>query len=233
MSAFAQHDHDRVRLQEAIADLHAASVFGPAPARVKDLGLRLFYLKADIVAMTQVLLDLDASVRPWAELLTDIKLPPATRIRHFRESAGAAIPAIDRLAVGYKALFFFLRAFQDLAYAMLLELAGQKSGAGTSMADCFKREKGGRPSNNAVRGMIVKDVPGYEEWFLHFREHRNALKRGRGHGLDEQDGRIRIGIYLQQGNVSSKVAALGIPDVTKSIEMSAALFRMMKALANS
>lgn len=39
-----------------------------------------------------------------------------------------------RLASAYKAMFFFIRAYQDATYRVLLQLVGEKSGVGVSMA---------------------------------------------------------------------------------------------------
>jgi hypothetical protein len=191
--------------------------------------MRLGYILTDTVAMTQVLLDVDATVRPVVERLDDVDVPVEARLKHFIATANHNIPAIDRLAVVYKALFFSLRAFQDIAYATLLELVGQKAGASTSMSKCFK-SKSDRPSNNPVYLLIIRDIPNYETWFERLRDIRNDLKKGRGHGLNTIDNRILITINLQQGNVSERVATIGINDVTEAIEMSTALFRLMKSL---
>lgn len=231
LTAFEQHDLDRDRLLTAIEELKVAYTFNSPCIRVSEnftnLCMRLGYILTDTIAMTQVLLEVDATVRPIAEQLEDAKVPAEVRIKRFIAAASQAIPATDRLAVVYKALFFLLRAFQDIEYATLLELVGQKAGSGTSMSKCFK-SKGDKPSNNPIYSLIATDIPKYETWFNRFRDIRNDLKIGRGHGLAISNGRIQISISLQRGNVSATAATIGLPDVTEAIEMSAALFRLMK-----
>jgi hypothetical protein len=207
MTSFSNHDRDRESLARAIADLHSASVFGPAPLKVKDL---------------------DAAVRPWAELVEEAGFRQRFVFGVFVRTRSKLCPRSIGWAVGYKGLFYFLRAFQDVAYAMLLELEGQKAGSGTSMNKCFEPVKGGKPSNNPIRALILSKIPGYESWFARFRELRNNFKRGRGNGLATQDGQVRVGIDFQQGNVSRRETTIGIPEITEAIQMSAALFRLMK-----
>lgn len=231
LTAFKQHDLDRDRLLTAIEELKVAFTFNSPCIRVSDnfsnLCIRLGYVLTDTIAMTQVLLEVDDTVRSIAEQLEDVKVPAEVRIKRFISAASYEIPAIDRLAVVYKALFFSLRAFQDIEYATLLELIGQKAGSSTSMSKCFK-SKGNTPSNNPIYSLITTDIPTYEKWFNRFRNIRNDLKTGRGHGLATSNGRIQISISLQQGNVSATAATIGLPDVTEAIEMSAALFQLMK-----
>ena len=228
---FLQHQLDRKRVLAAIAELDAASVFGPTPSNVKDLTLRLFYLKADVVTMTHVLLQLDEALVSSVRTLEGDGAPSRVIVRRWKAASAEVFPQIDRLAVAYKALFFFLRAFQDLAYAILLELSGQRSGQGTSMKDCFTPIKDGLKSNNPIRADIVSALPGYEAWFKSFRDLRNDFKNGRGHGSSTSEGRIKVGIDLQRGNVSERRALIGLDDVTSALEMSAGLFRIMKQRA--
>ncbi len=228
MHPFHQHELDRKRVVAAIDALSRASVFGPTPSNIKDLTLRLFYLKADVVTMTHVLLQLDEVLAASVGALEGDGASSSVRVQRWKAAATEVFPQIDRLAVAYKALFFFLRAFHDLAYATLLELSGQRSGEGTSMKDCFKPQKGGRSSNNPIRTDIESALPKYEAWFKSFRELRNDLKRGRGHGSSTSDGRINVTIVLQRGNVSEQYALIGLDDVVLALEMSAGLFGIMK-----
>ena len=215
----------------AIADLDKASVFGPAPSNIKDLTLRLFYLKTDVVTMTHVLLQLDEVLAASVHALEGDGASSRVIVQRWKAASTEVFPQIDRLAVAYKALFFFLRAFHDLAYATLLELSGQRSGEGTSMKDCFAPQKGGRTSNNPIRADIMSTLPEYEAWFKSFRELRNDFKRGRGHGSSTSGGRIKVAIDLQRGNVSERRALIGLDDVVSALEMSAGLFRIMKQRA--
>jgi len=101
------------------------------------------------------------------------------------------------------------------------------------MKGCFAGSDSGKRSNNPIRSLIERDIPQYESWFKSFRALRNDFKMGRGHGLADQDGQIRIGIDLQQGSTSARVATIGLLEVIEGLEMSACLFRIMKKLARS
>ncbi len=228
---FRRHELDRNRVLAAIAELDQASVFGPAPSNIKDLTLRLFYLKADVVTMTHVLLQLDGVLAASVHALEGDGASPRVIVKRWKVASAEVFPQIDRLAVAYKALFFFVRAFQDLAYATLLELSGQRSGEGTSMKDCFTPQKGNRRSNNPIRADIASALPEYEAWFKSFRELRNDFKRGRGHGSSTRDGCIKVAIDIQRGNVSERRALIGLDDVVSALEMNAGLFRIMKQRA--
>ncbi len=229
--SFHHHELDRTRVITAIGELDRASVFGPVPSSIKDLTLRLFYLKADVVTMTHVLLQLDEVLAASVRALEGDGASSRVIVQRWKAASVEVFPQIDRLAVAYKALFFFLRAFQDLGYATLLELSGQRTGEGTSMKNCFAPQKNGRSSNNPIHADISSALPEYEAWFKSFRELRNDFKRGRGHGLSTSDGRIKVTIDLQRGNVSDRRALIGLDDVVSGLEMSAGLFRIMRRRA--
>lgn len=180
---FAQHDLDRERLNAALEELKEAFTFNPTSLQVSEnfsnLCFRLGYILTDTVAMANVLLKVDDAVRPQLERLSDSNLPVEVRVKRHIANASNELPAIDELAVVYKALFFTLRALQDVEYATLLELVGQKAGSGTSMSKCFK-SKERVASNNPVLLLIQRNIPLYEAWFIRFRNVRNELKTGRG-----------------------------------------------------
>jgi hypothetical protein len=235
-TTFAQHDLDRERLTIALAELKEAFTFNPTSLQIsenfKHLCIRLGYILNDTVAMACVLLKVDDVVRPQTERLSDSNMAVEARIECHIENANNELPAIDELAVVYKALFFTLRALQDVEYAALLELVGQKAGPGTSMGKCFKA-KGDRASNNPIFLLIQEKIPLYEAWFTRFRSVRNELKTGQGHGLTSSNGRIKVSLTLQLGNVSTQVATIGFAEVIEAVEMSTSLFRLMRFLCQS
>ena len=81
------------------------------------------------------------------------------------------------LAVAYKALLFFLRAFQDSAYATLVEVTGGRAPAYPSMSMCLSKRR------NGPAFKVIKDIDGYEAWFNRMRTWRNRIKSGVGLGL--------------------------------------------------
>ena len=232
-SDFAQHDLDRERVVAALTELTAASTFNLTSLRVPEnfnnLCVRLGYVLTDVIALTHVLLMVDEGVRSQTERLGDSKIPVEIRIQRHIAAANHELPAIDRLAVIYKAIFFSLRSLQDLAYAILLELSGQKAGSGTSMSKCFK-SKG---DNNPILLRIKTEIALYELWFTRFRDLRNELKTGRGHGLTSSNGQIKVGLSLQRGSSVEGIALIGLPDIVEAIEMSTSLFKLMKSICQS
>ena len=102
---FHQHELDRKRVVAAIAELHRASVFGPAPSIIKNLTLRLFYLKADVIAMTHVLLQLDEVLAASVRALEGDGASSRVIVQRWKAASEEVFPQIDRLAVAYKALF--------------------------------------------------------------------------------------------------------------------------------
>ena len=81
------------------------------------------------------------------------------------------------LMVAYKSILFFLRAFQDSAYAVLVELTGGRAPIYPSMSDCLRKKKNGPVFK------IISEIDGYEAWFFRMRDWRNKIKSGVGFGL--------------------------------------------------
>ena len=69
-------------------------------------------------------------------------------------------------------MLFFIRAYQDGIYAILLELTGHKASDFSSMQDCLSKER------NPVRQRIIDRLPAYPIWFAKMREQRNRIKSG-------------------------------------------------------
>jgi len=90
------------------------------------------------------------------------------------------------LTVAYKSILFFLRAFHDSAYAVLLELTGSRAGAYPSMYACLTKKK-----NGPAFGLVC-EIPGYEPWFLKMRDWRNKIKNGAGLALDGPQTNIGV-----------------------------------------
>ena len=74
----------------------------------------------------------------------------------------------NELATVYKALFYFVRAYQDTLYGTLLVLDGQSAGPFTSMQSCVRKEE------NKYRNKISLAIPEYIDWFSRWRE--NAIE---------------------------------------------------------
>ncbi len=225
METFLPHQEDRESLARAVADLDTRSVFGPSVPAAHDLTLRLFYVKRDIRATISLLLEADAQALAELSIILAATTPESI-VQGYRESS-TLFPALDRLSILYKSFFFFTRAFQDLAYGVLLTIHGQQAGSFSSMQDCLKT-KPSRPTNNPVAKLIAEHAPEYPAWFDRFRALRNQIKEGRGNGADTHGGRLRVAIDLQKHDVSERKALLGLPDITEAISMSCRLFDIMR-----
>lgn len=79
--------------------------------------------------------------------------------------------AVWELKASYKAYFFFIRAFHDACYGVLLNLGGSTPGAYSSMNQCIKKK---------VSPFFeqIGTIPGYVDWFNAFRQKRDLIKRG-------------------------------------------------------
>jgi hypothetical protein len=77
-----------------------------------------------------------------------------------------------QFAAAFKAMYYFVRALQDAAYAALLEASGRRAGAYSSMQDCVKK------TANPIRSLIEQALPNYFAWFTAFRDVRNDMKLG-------------------------------------------------------
>lgn len=71
----------------------------------------------------------------------------------------------------YKAYFFFIRAFHDSCYGVLLNLADATPGNFSSMNRCIGRRV-------APVFEQINSIPGYVLWFNDFKRKRDAIKRG-------------------------------------------------------
>jgi hypothetical protein len=98
------------------------------------------------------------------------------------ESTEARVARIERhfrltrrptrsLAIGYKAFFIFVRAYQDAMYCLL-----NNSSTGT-MGSAFRNEL------NPIRVHLIGHLPAYVAWFPEFRRLRNLIKDGFGTAL--------------------------------------------------
>ncbi|MFH2057776.1 MAG: hypothetical protein ABIJ59_02615 [Pseudomonadota bacterium] len=77
----------------------------------------------------------------------------------------------NELKAVYKAYFFFIRAFHDACYGILLNLNGQQAGAYSSMNKCLKKQP--KPMYNQVAS-----IDNYIDWFKDFKNKRDSIKKG-------------------------------------------------------
>ena len=136
--------------------------------------------------------------------------------------------ATSHLKASYKAYFFFIRAFHDACYAVLLSLHGQDSGPHSSVSNCLKKK-------NEYSGMIAT-ISGYEKWFVEFKRKRDVVKRGVNFGLvgPENDVGVLFNTVTTEGGLRSgdpKRDAYRIGDLIEAIRFSIELIKVIKSRA--
>jgi len=90
---------------------------------------------------------------------------------HKSRAAQRSKEAVGGLKTCYKAYFFFIRAFHDACYGVLLNLNGQTPGNYSSMNHCIDRKV------SPIFEKIVS-IPGYIVWFKDFKKKRDLIKKG-------------------------------------------------------
>ena len=133
-----------------------------------------------------------------------------------------------RLRMAYKQMFVLIRAYQDALCRVLLILAGQAAGKGTSMKTAMN--KPGNPCGDSA-----KTVEGYEAWFEDWREKRNAVKDGVSFSLAGPGSNVGISFSRVNGETGGIVIdcqdAVRLLDAARAIAMSTKLTRIAKARA--
>ena len=97
-------------------------------------------------------------------LLSDASGIYLERSRRLRKSAagGKSSECARELKSIYKAYFFFIRAFQDAAYRVFLQIKNHKTGKYSGMNGAVINAQ--NPVNE-----VVLNIPGYVDWFNGFR----------------------------------------------------------------
>jgi hypothetical protein len=129
----------------------------------------------------------------------------------------------NHLALGFKMLFIWVRAYQDFMYRCLMFSLGNPPGQGSMN----KASTAGNP----VNGLLQQEMPNFLPWFEGWRDMRNALKDGAAFEmLINPSGELTlIPIrYLNDGSTSfgPQSATLGVRDMVRALEMSTAITRL-------
>ncbi len=186
---------------------------------------RLSDLGEDIVSFSEYFLEAHINATAWMtdnaqEVNTDFSLEKMVR----RNKSKAAIlekKALNDLKVTYKGYFFFLRAFQDASYAVLLNIAGQSPGQYSSMKDCLKKKP--TPMYDWVNG-----IDGYENWFQDFKKRRDKVKMGVNFSIKGPQWDVGIGFnnISKEGGLTVGGDEYKISDLIKSINFSSELIKV-------
>ncbi|MFC1932593.1 hypothetical protein ACFLXU_03050 [Chloroflexota bacterium] len=130
-----------------------------------------------------------------------------------------------KLEICYKALFMFVRAYQDAMLKMLLAIEGQAPGNNSSMTQAVDWKTGKFKENNIIGHLLSDELPDYATWFSYWREKRNKVKEGIGYGIsgDIKDIGISFNTVTRQGGIVVNNESVKIIDVISAIEMSSRL----------
>ena len=95
--------------------------------------------------------------------------------------------AAKELPSSFKAMYFFIRAYQDAVYRVLLEANKQQSGPGTSVNPAIGKE------NGLLATLLGRNYVAYRDWFVRFRDQRNIIKAGTSFSIT---GRPELGVIF-------------------------------------
>jgi len=134
----------------------------------------------------------------------------------------------NELATVYKALFYFVRAYQDTLYGTLLVLNGQSAGPFTSMQSCMGKKE------NKYRNKINLVIPEYIDWFLQWREKRNRIKSGVSCSFTGPADQLGVIFNIVKGKenaiVSDLKSAVRLEDAVEAIKMSYELAKYINSI---
>ena len=124
----------------------------------------------------------------------------------------------NELGTVYKAMFYFVRAYQDALYGTLKELIGESAGKYTTIMESLSKK------GKQYRDRIEKAIPGYFDWFIPWREKRNKIKSGISCSLGKQSDQLGIMLSDVDGEknaIRSDMKSLVTPeDVIEAVKMS-------------
>ncbi|MFC2028082.1 hypothetical protein ACFLU3_05295 [Chloroflexota bacterium] len=123
----------------------------------------------------------------------------------------------QRLKIVYKAMFYFVRAYQDAIYGIILEFNGKKAGSYSSMHKKLTKQ------TSPVYITIMDKFPEYREWFYRWRDKRDRIKLGVG--LSMAGPGADVGITFERVSEKGGIIVdcqdnIRLSDVTEAIRMS-------------
>lgn len=158
-----------------------------------------------------------------------LKEHPLASAQFIKRGYVSSVGPDSRLKVAYKALFYFVRAYQDALYKALFQVeAGRRPRKYASMTNAIDENKENYRTHDAVGSVLAYAYPEYLGWFLYWRNKRNAVKVGAGFSIT--GGTEGIGITFETvtengGTMTdlSGAQSVGIADAAQAIETSARL----------
>lgn len=155
------------------------------------------------------------------------------RHRIYKSLAGKrSDQSAGELKACYKAYFFFIRAFHDACYGVLLNLSGSTPGDYSSMNRCISRKV-------APIFSQISNIPGYIEWFDAFKTKRDNIKKGIGFSLCGPQWDVGVGFdrVTPEGGIVVDAGENGnnfrLGDLIASIEYSIAIVKLISEIVKS
>jgi hypothetical protein len=136
--------------------------------------------------------------------------------------------ALWKLGAAYKTVFYFVRAYQDTLYRMVLNLQKQPWGK-QSMSRALRPD-------NPVGKLLGERLPEYLPWFEDWRDKRNKIKDGVTAGWagpQTDPGLVFVEVIVTPGTYATRLdarTAIRLSDVAAAIEMSAQLTGLVHRL---
>ena len=181
----------------------------------------------DIVYFSSIFMDVHKKAeRAWSDeekLMNELGPFEFSKIR-----MGMRTDYQNELATVYKALLYFVRAYQDTLYGTLLVLDGQSVGPFTSMQSCMGKKE------NKYRNKISLAIPEYIDWFSRWREKRNRIKSGVSCSFARPANQLGVIFNIVEGKknaiVSDLKSVVTLKDAVEAIEMSYRLAKYVNSM---
>lgn len=152
----------------------------------------------------------------------------ARMVRRQKSRAGIQSQESAReLKAAYKAYFFFIRAFHDACYGVLLNQSGATPGAYSSMRKCIDKQV------QPIFGKITA-IPGYTDWFRSFKSKRDQIKLGANFSLCGPQWDVGVGFnrITAEGGVVVNAGPDGsnfrLGDLVAAFRYSTALLKVIR-----
>lgn len=150
-----------------------------------------------------------------------------------REAMDAPRLPTATLHAVYQALFYLLRAYQDRAYSVCLELLGDNSGPKVSMSKVVE-PTGEFRANTRIGAFLATRCPEYGIWFARFKKMRDDLKFGAPVATcgPQWDIGISIGVLdeASRGTVTDCSSGFRLGDVAHALDRTRALLAALSSL---
>jgi len=161
-----------------------------------------------------------------------LKEHPLANHQYIQKGYVSSIGPNARLIIAYKGLFFFIRAYQDALYRVLLEIeTSEDAGRYRRMISAISENDQSYKADNPVGALLASSFPEYLEWFLDWRKRRDSVKLGAGFHISGPEPDIGVGfnIVTRKGGIiidCSGTHTFRISDITKTLDNSAKLARL-------